>query len=240
MQLLISVRNQTEALVARRHGIRRIDLKEPAAGSLGAASPAVWEEVLQKADHTLDVSLALGELSNFPSARLVPTGISAVKVGLSGCRHLREWPERLAAVYAPLPAEVARVAVYYADRTTADCPELSAVLDTAQAVGCRILLIDTFNKSCGSLVDLAEKQQVIQWRLQVHQAGLQLALGGSLRREHLAWVARVGPDIVAVRGDVCGTDRRGNLCPKRLADWITQWNKLPAVTPIEPGAIGVS
>lgn len=56
--LLVSVRNAIEAQTAVAGGAQLIDVKEPFAGSLGAASVAQWQEVIDTCGDQVPLSVA--------------------------------------------------------------------------------------------------------------------------------------------------------------------------------------
>ncbi len=216
MQLLVSVRNPAEARLAAENGADRLDLKEPSRGSLGAAEPHVWQEVAHAWHRQMPVSIALGELHQLDVPPRLPPEVSAVKVGLSGCAGQPDWPRAWQTLMAEVPKGVERVAVYYADHRTAGSPSWEETLSAAESVGCRLLLIDTFDKSRGPLFAHHTVAELVERRKQVHQAGLALVLAGSLRQEHLLSVHTIRPDIVAVRGAVCDGDRQGDIAPHKI------------------------
>lgn len=211
MQLLISVRNAHEAQLAAENGAQRLDLKEPKRGSLGATSINVWNEIVPRFQEKTPVSLALGELHDASIPIDIPTSTDSVKVGLSNCRDDRSWQEQLASLYDQLPKQVARVAVYYADEDRANSPEFNDVLEVAGQLDCRYLLIDTFDKSGGSVFHHWNVSELIAFRNLVKDAGLQFALAGSIRHHHLPAVGQINPDIVAIRGAICHSDRTGEI-----------------------------
>ena len=61
--LLVSVRDVTEAAGVLSAGVDLVDVKEPAAGSLGAAAAGVWKQVVELVGGAMPVSLALVHLS---------------------------------------------------------------------------------------------------------------------------------------------------------------------------------
>lgn len=68
-QLLVSVRNATEAIAATRGGADIIDVKEPLRGSLGCAAPDTIREIAHAlrriTGSAVPLSLALGELTEW-------------------------------------------------------------------------------------------------------------------------------------------------------------------------------
>ena len=95
--LLVSVRDVEEATDVLRAGVDIVDVKEPTDGSLGAASPQVWQQVVDQLAGSVPVSLALGELRDEAlGQRLagIPAGTAYVKIGLAGCQHEAGWRNR--------------------------------------------------------------------------------------------------------------------------------------------------
>ncbi|PQO25935.1 hypothetical protein C5Y96_21000 [Blastopirellula marina] len=211
MQLLVSVRSVEEANLAGKLGVDLLDLKEPHLGSLGATSPGIWQAVVGKWHTQTRVSLALGELPQASSIDQVPRRTDSVKIGLAGCGCLPNWREKLAALFDQLPSGVQRVAVHYADTHLANSPPLDDVMRVAQELNCQTFLVDTYDKSAGDVFHHMSITQLKNLRSQLTVAGLQFALAGSLQSQHLPAVAKIQPDIVAVRGVVCHRDRTGEI-----------------------------
>ena len=226
-RLLVSVRNATEALAALDGGAGWIDVKEPARGALGAADPATIASVVRAVADRCPVSAALGELdSHTPEmARQIPRGVSLVKVGLAGCGPRNDWRDAWADVAAALPKGVALAAVVYADWQAAAAPRPAAVLAAAISIGCATLLIDTFDKRGPALFDCFPPNELADFTTEVRQAGLRLALAGSLTLNSVDRALRLSPDLVAVRGAACRAGRGGEVEAARvreLADAIAK------------------
>lgn len=220
MELLVSIRSKEEARLVSCYPIDHLDIKEPALGSLGAASSSVWKSIIGASHRQIGISLALGELRDEPDVSEVPPLAEAAKVGLAGCSGLSDWPTRLGLLYTRLPKSVSRVAVYYADRLEAGSPSFSEVLQVAKSLRCETVLIDTYGKSAGSIFHHASERELIDMRNSVQKAGCRLALAGSIERKHLPVVWRIGPDIVAVRGAVCDGRRAGEISEQALASFV--------------------
>jgi len=222
MQLLVSVRSTEEADLVGNAGVDLIDLKEPKRGSLGAASPDIWEAVVGKWHRRTPVSIALGELPNVADIVQVPPQTDRVKVGLAGCRQMDHWQSDLGALFDQLPAEVQRVAVHYADAHLADSPPLEDVLQMAIQFDCQTFLVDTYDKSGATVFDYLSTTQLTKLRQHLHANDLQFALAGSLQTRHLSSVVKIHPDIVAVRGVVCHRDRTGEIDAQRLRSYLRE------------------
>ena len=222
-RLLVSVRNAEEAQLAVDEGVRLIDVKEPRRGSLGAAAAESVREVADICDSKFLWSVALGELLDTPPAAfpadLRPT---FVKCGLSGCGPRTNWQElwqRRMAHYGG-----AAVAVVYADWEAAGAPSARDVVDHAAAAHCPAVLLDTFDKTKGSLLQQMTREQIARWISSVHQGDMLAVVAGSLTREMVGPLLREGADCVAVRGAACRGSRSGPLDRTALRKLVSTVN----------------
>jgi len=231
--LLVSVRDAREAAAAIEGGADIIDVKEPRAGSLGRPTPDACLAVAAAAEGCLPWTMACGELREGPRAiidhitavgRLLGDcpGPAAIKVGLAGMAG-RDWRTDLAAVYGSLeclPAGVGPVAVIYADAP--ETPPAEEILAAAGPLGCRAVLVDTFDKSAGSTLDCRTPAELSRWRAAATAAGMAFVLAGRLSAEDLAAAAEIAADVIAVRSAVCSGGRNGTVEAAKvrtLASW---------------------
>jgi uncharacterized protein (UPF0264 family) len=241
--LLVSVRNPAEALAALAGGADVIDVKEPERGPLGAADVSTIAAVVLAVEGRAPVTAAMGELTDLIGAKRepMPAGVALFKIGLSGCRSLpnwrTHWRDAMAALAEPLTASrracpgginpPAReplvhsacprpVAVAYADWRAAAAPEPDEVLNAAVEAGCPALLVDTWNKSAGSLFDHWPPQEVGRFLQSARKRGLLVVLAGSLAHENFMVAARLAPDLVGVRTAGCDGGRHGNVSASRI------------------------
>jgi uncharacterized protein (UPF0264 family) len=219
-KLLVSVRDAAEALVAADAGVDLIDIKEPRRGSLGAAVPDDIREIAAVIAGRAPLSVALGELADWddssPSLMRAISQAPAIrfaKLGLAGLGAERDWQTRWRNAWTGLPAGMGRVAVAYADWRRAKAPTPTAILRAAERHDCKAVLVDTFDKHSGTLVDLWPLEQLSRWVRTIQRAGLIAVVAGSLARGTIGAVAALDPDYVAVRGGVCRGGRDGTICP---------------------------
>lgn len=227
--LLVSVRNATEARQALDAGIDVLDVKEPSLGSLGAASEVVLAEIGQFATNfpARLFTAALGELTDLsesPHLPAIPTGFGLLKVGLSGCGSLPDWPARWAQVRQDIEALARKrfdwAGVAYVDESEADAPSVDDVLAAAISARCRYLLLDTWSKSAGRLTDFFSDQALADLGRQCRGAGLHLAVAGRLRLGDLSDTLLAAADVVAVRSAVCRNQQReGAIDPEAIQKW---------------------
>ena len=231
-ELLVSARSAAEALVALLGGASFIDIKEPALGSLGRAPRHVQTEIVQVVRSELAgeaegrrrviLTAALGELmESEPPASYSPVeDVALYKLGLSQCQGDRQWTERLDAWrerFTNRDADLAAVA--YADHSAANAPPPPDVL--AYAIDRRLpfLLIDTFEKTGKSLTDFLGTRDLLRLINKAHDQGVAVALAGSLRREDMDPLARLGADVLAVRSAACKDGKREQpLCVERIEE----------------------
>jgi uncharacterized protein (UPF0264 family) len=209
-RLLVSVRSTAEAIAACEGGAGLIDVKEPSRGSLGRADDAVVAAVVQAVGGRKPVSAARGELTEFlhsPQRKQTLSGLSYVKWGLAGCGRVADWRALLAAAAVKLPTDCRPVAVAYADWRRAAAPTPKEVCAFASDQRWGALLVDTWHKDGKTLLEflaLCELRPLVEC---CREAGVPVALAGSLGRRQIEMLLPLAPDWIAVRGAAC---REGN------------------------------
>ena len=206
--LFVSVRSTDEASSALEGGADIIDVKEPLAGPLGAADPAVWRDVVREVAGIVPVPAAFGELIESGAPQPSATGLTYAKLGLAGAKGTA-WPDRLDGWHAQLQSGgTGLVGVAYADHRLAGAPEPEAVLDYAIARGLDYFLVDTFDKKAGRLGDWLSPERLGVLVQKSHEASVRVAFAGSLRPQDFADMSTLGADLLAVRGAACEGNRR--------------------------------
>jgi len=232
-QLLVSVRSAAEASVALTGGCQILDVKDPSRGSLGRADNSVIEQVLQTGIAAgVSVSAAMGEVAEYSTSpgirkdRRLPQSLarlSFTKLGLASLNHDNNWAARWQDTMSFLADGVRSngdsvspnwVAVIYADWQTADAPSPNAIVDcvlsSSDATSNHIagVLIDTWSKKSGRLLDSLTVEQLSELANNVQQSGRFFAVAGRLTSNMLPELASVQPDIVAVRSAACRNEDR--------------------------------
>jgi uncharacterized protein (UPF0264 family) len=218
VKLLVSVRSADEAEAALEGGAHVIDVKEPLRGSLGRAGDATIAAVLARVAGQRPVSAALGELANpAEAAPYLGRGLAFVKWGLFGM-GARDWRSALSRAtqrLAQADPECRAVTVAYVDWQWAGAPAVEEVADFAQALRGGVLLIDTFQKAprpqtgaSPTLLDLLPLGQVVRLCERCREAGVRVALAGSLGAPQIEDLRAARPDWFALRGAVCEGGRR--------------------------------
>jgi (5-formylfuran-3-yl)methyl phosphate synthase len=223
VKLLISVIDAPEATEAVLGRADIVDVKDPGAGALGAASLAAIRAVREATVAHLPVSVALGDGpfdadGAVRAARLAAgCGAALVKLGLRNT-HAEQAVKVFAAVRASLPSEIRVVVAGFADFGRAGSPDPLTLPQLAHAAGADGCLIDTAVKdghgllhwldvaALGSFVDACRARSIFS------------ALAGSLTPADLPVLARLRPDVIGVRGAACDGDRvSGRVRSDRVA-----------------------
>ena len=230
--LLVSVRDGGEAAEALAGGSAIIDVKEPLAGPLGAAAPAVVAAIAAVVGNSAPWTLACGELLGANAdveaggqraleyvadvcGRLAAPAPGAVKVGLSGAVDT-PWRDALGRMATGLPTGTGLVAVAYADWQRCRGPDPEALVAAAANAGCRGVLVDTFDKSGPGLFGLVDRAVIRRWVALAHAAGMPIALAGKLSLNDVAAAVSVGADVVGGRSVACGARQPGGGDGDRL------------------------
>ena len=223
--LLLSVRDAAEAQDAVAAGADLIDIKEPRAGSLGAATPETVAEIVRVVGGRRPVSVALGELTTgLIDLRRLDLEIQFAKVGLAGCAQRRSWAADWQSALAELPSGAAAVAVVYVDWERAEAPSPFEVIDRGHRLGCRAMLIDTFDKRGPGLLGLWTLAELERTIAGARAAEMLVVIGGQVIERDLSALLPLLPDYIAVRGAVCRSDRTARLDRARVRqfkDWVS-------------------
>jgi len=208
-QLLVSVRNAAEAQAALTGGADIIDVKEPAAGSLGRASPAAIRDVAAVvAREPRGLSVALGEMVEWNGdASRLPASVRWVKLGLSNCASDAGWMSRWQTCRRQFEdahrQQIGWIAVAYADCVAANAPPPDQLLAAAVETRCTGVLLDTFAKHGQQLRDWMSPDEISDWIKSAREHGLTTAVAGSLQVGDLEWLCPLQPDLIAIRSAAC-------------------------------------
>jgi uncharacterized protein (UPF0264 family) len=208
-ELLVSVRSVAEAAAALAGGAAVIDVKEPRRGALGRAPDSTIAAVRAWVGNRRPVSAALGELVDGP-APLPGLGLAFAKWGLARCLDLADWKSQLIHI-AKQQRDSEAVAVSYADWGKARAPGPNDVCDFACRHRWGVFLLDTWEKNGSTLLDWLPVAAIDRLCQQCRQAGIRVALAGSLGSEEIRRLREVQPDWFAVRGAACRGRRRTSV-----------------------------
>ena len=225
LQLLVSVQNAAEAAAAVAGGADVIDVKQPARGSLGMASPENIQgvaEYLQRSGCERPLSVALGEIGDWRDGGEIPQlpqSATFVKMGLTGAASTTSWESQWLALRERFEEATARslnwVAVIYADGEKHGCPPANEIIRAAAESGCCGVLFDTFDKSTGNVFHHLTAVRLKSLMDSARQRGLFVALAGRISERDLPGAANLPVDVVAVRSAVCENGLRERPVSRR-------------------------
>ena len=215
MQLLVSPSSIDEARHSAAADI--IDVKKPSEGSLGANFPWVIREI--KAFSTKPVSAAIGDFDYKPGGASLAAygaacaGADYVKIGLAfeGEAKARDVISAVVkAVKDEFPKKFVVIASYSDyERMHAISPFDMAPI--AAECGADFAMVDTGIKDRRSTFAFMDEDVLRTFTESNRELGLGTALAGALRFEDIDALKRIGPDIIGVRGMVCGGDRNATV-----------------------------
>ncbi len=218
MELLVSPRSLEEAQLSLSADI--IDVKRPAEGSLGANFPWVIRSIKEIAGEK-PVSAAIGDFSPKPgTASLAAYGAACagadyVKIGLLFHDHedARQVIHAVVQAVKPVFPEKMVVIAAYSDheRLGTISPFDMAVI--AGEEGADISMVDTGIKDGMSTFSFMDETDLTTFTRENRQLGMKTALAGSLIFDDIPLLKRIDPEIIGVRGMVCGGDRSGAINP---------------------------
>ncbi|MGA0040984.1 MAG: (5-formylfuran-3-yl)methyl phosphate synthase [Pirellulales bacterium] len=240
--LLVSVRSAAEAEDAVLGGADIVDVKEPSAGSLGAASAEVCCQIAQAVTGRVPWTMACGELAD-GAARIAehlaatweqlvaaadpPAFPLAVKVGLAACAG-RPWVAELKELARALPTGVRQVAVIYADSAACGAPTAAEILRATADLRPLAVLVDTFDKQAAGLLGHCHVSQLQAWRDAAAAADAAFVLAGKLQFADFHRLSPVRADIIAVRSAVCSQNRMGRVELERVRRGREALRRFPA------------
>jgi (5-formylfuran-3-yl)methyl phosphate synthase len=172
--------------------LRRIHPQASISATVGDHATGAPEAILHRVRQTAD------------------TGVDWVKVGID--RASGTAAEAVHLLQALGDSGAAVVPVFLADRGLD-----RALWDAAARQGFAAWMLDTADKTAGSLLDQLPGAELEDFIRRATAAGALAGLAGSLRLAELPRLAALAPAVIGFRGAVCDGDRRGTLDPARLA-----------------------
>jgi dihydroneopterin aldolase len=209
--MLASVTGVEEAEVALTGGADIIDLKDPAAGALGALPVERVRAIVATIAGRRPISAVVGDASRdsgeiATAARaLAAAGVDYLKIGL-----FSEESGQLAMIQAlaDLTKATRCVAVLFADR---EGNFLRLVPKLAEA-GFRGVMLDTADKMGGRLLDHAKIAELSAFVKTARTHGLVAGLAGGLEQPDVPRLLALDPDVLGFRGALCaGGDRQAGI-----------------------------
>jgi len=225
-QLLVSVRDPLEANEALAGGARWIDLKDPRRGPLGDVALDVARQTADFVRRRTPLSAAAGELAEWPAAAsrdlLSVPDLAFLKLGLASLRHT-PWQARWRAAQAQIAAAGKQlIAVAYVDCATARAPDPQEVLELAIQSHAPWVLLDTFDKTGGTLINHLPADRLEEFLAAARRASCGTAVAGRLSAAAIAQLPLHLIDVIAVRGAACAGPRTAIVDRRRVAELMRQ------------------
>lgn len=220
MKLLVSPMNIVEARAALAGGADILDVKNPKEGSLGANFPWAIRAVVDLAEGKIPVSATIGDLDYKPgTASLAALGAAVsgadyIKAGLLGVRTQEQAEEMLEGIVRAVKdydSGKKVVAAGYSDYARANSISPMLLPGVAAKAGADLVMVDTAIKDGKSTFEFMSEEELKDFISLGHAEGLEVALAGTIGFQHLELLKQLSPDIIGVRGIVCGGDRRSAI-----------------------------
>ena len=215
MQLLVSPATIEEA----KHSLAAdiVDVKRPEEGSLGASFPWIIRAIKDLTHKP--VSAAIGDFDNKPGgAALTALGAAAagadfIKIGLmfNGIEEAEMVIQSVTRAVKDSYPEKTVVIAAYSDWERLETISPFDMAPLAAKAGADVSMIDTGIKDGRSTLEFMDEARLIEFTSLNRSLGLKTALAGSLKFADIDLLKRVDPDIIGVRGMVCGGDRTATV-----------------------------
>ena len=205
-QMLASVTSPEEAAIVLRAGVEIVDLKNPAAGALGALPYQLVEDVVQLVDGQAVVSATIGDLPMeaalivAKTKAMLATGVDVVKIGFFGDAGHEACIQGLSEL---TKSGAKLIAVLLADSAI----DLS-LLNKLAAAGFYGVMLDTAQKNGQHLLSYCTLPELADFVSKAQSLGLRSGLAGSLSKAHVDVLLSIGPSYLGFRGALCDQSKR--------------------------------
>jgi uncharacterized protein (UPF0264 family) len=223
MRLLVSPMNIEEARAALAGGADILDVKNPKEGSLGANFPWAIRAVVDLVKGQIPVSATIGDLDYKPGTASLAalgaaySGADYIKVGLLGIKTADQAADMLDKIVRAVKGydhTKKVVASAYSDFGRAGSIQPRLLPAVAASCGADVIMVDTAIKDGRSTFDFMSVEDLSEFISEGQRLGLEVAIAGTIRFEDLNLIRRINPDIIGVRGIVCGGDRNDAIKPE--------------------------
>jgi uncharacterized protein (UPF0264 family) len=224
MKLLVSPKDIEEARAVIRGNADIIDVKNPKEGSLGANFPwiirSIKELVEEEKGNGMTMSAAIGDFDYKPgTAALAALGAASVgadyiKVGLFKVKTKDEAVDLLRGVVKAVKGYDANkkvVSAFYSDYSRIHSISPFEIAEIGKEVDIDVAMVDTGIKDGKSTLEFLSEEELKTFVEESKALGLETALAGSLTFDDIRAVKRIKPDILGVRGMVCGGNREDQV-----------------------------
>ena len=215
-QLLISVKNVDESLIALHAGADVIDLKDPENGAFGALDIFTSEQIVRAINGRVKVSAAVGEhyrkVSELVDAIYVyqSIGVNIIKLAVN---NLLAEPDFEIEILKITAKNIKLIAVFFVDESF----DLSH-LEQIAVLGFFGVMLDTKHKHKNLLLNSTENDLYL-FAEACKKMHLKYGLAGSLRLIHVEQLKRLNPTYLGFRGGVCKDYKRASvLLPQSVSN----------------------
>jgi len=99
------------------------------------------------------------------------------------------------------------------------------LVSAARDAQCDLVMVDTAIKDGRNLFDSMSLDELHRFVCQAREAGLMVALAGSLTWQHADWLFELDPTLIGVRGAVCvGRDRKTTISPEKTLQFVEHFH----------------
>jgi uncharacterized protein (UPF0264 family) len=224
MKLLVSPRDLEEAKSVIRGNADIVDVKNPKEGSLGANFPWVIKSIKELVDkeggNGMEMSVAIGDFYYKPgTASLAALGAASVgadyiKIGLFKIKTREEAIDLLSGVVKAVkgfdPTKKV-VSAFYSDYKRINSISPFEIAEIGKEVEIDVSMVDTGIKDGKTTFEFLSEDELTTFVSESKALGLETALAGSFTFEDIPALKRIAPDILGVRGMVCGGDRNSQV-----------------------------
>lgn len=205
-QLLVSVTSIAEAQIALENGVDIIDLKDPAAGALGALPLSQIEAIVDFIDGRTLLSTTIGDIPMEPQlifdsvVKLSNIKVDFIKIGFFPSDDYQATLDRLKLITAK---GVKLVAVLFAEHRYSD-----TLIRSIQLAGFNGVMLDTAQKRGKTFMYYQSAINSKEFAKNVSGFGMSFGLAGSLQLQHVVALKELNPTYIGFRGGVCDENKR--------------------------------
>ncbi len=233
MKLLISPTNLEELNIVINSKADIIDIKNVKEGSLGAHPPFLIKSLKELIPKRREFSIAIGDVGDKPGS----IGLSAfgaayfepnyIKVGLFEIKNYKEAMNVSESFVDSIKCcnnkKIKCVISGYADYRRFGGLPIKIIPRVSSKVGADIAMLDTAIKDGIGLFDVLRLSEIKKFVSEAKDAGLKVALAGSVEKNNLEQLYSIGTDIVGIRGSACLESNRNKKINKERINELCEY-----------------
>ncbi len=236
MKVLVSPKDIEEAKAVISGNADIVDVKNPKEGSLGANFPWVIKSIKQLVEEKgngMKMSAAIGDFDYKPgTASLAALGAAAsgaeyIKIGLHKIKTREEAIDLLTGVVKAVkdfdPTKKV-VSAFYADYKRINSISPFEIAEIGKEVDMDVAMVDTGIKDGRTTLEFLSEDELKSFVSESKSLGLVTALAGALKFDDIPVIKAINPDILGVRGMVCGGNRDDSV----QVELVTKLKKMVA------------